>query len=86
MRAITQQAEHKLISAKSMKNLVSKGVYGVIGQLFTVDMQLVPLQKEETTLEIILNEYKDVFQEPVDLPPERSIEHQITLIPNAVPR
>ncbi|KAL2250254.1 UNVERIFIED_CONTAM: Transposon Ty3-I Gag-Pol polyprotein [Sesamum indicum] len=34
----------------------------------------------------LLQQYKDVFQEPRSLPPERSIEHCIELLPEAIPK
>ncbi|KAL0381339.1 UNVERIFIED_CONTAM: hypothetical protein Sangu_0198200 [Sesamum angustifolium] len=34
----------------------------------------------------LLREYEEVFQEPSSLPPKRSIEHHIELLPDAIPK
>lgn len=44
-------------------------------------------QKEEVLapVQALIEEYKDVFSEPKELPPRREIEYQIELKPGALP-
>ncbi|KAL0326529.1 UNVERIFIED_CONTAM: Transposon Ty3-G Gag-Pol polyprotein [Sesamum angustifolium] len=43
------------------------------------------MERTDTVLEEILEEFNAVFQEPTELPPKRMIEHQIDLYPGAIP-
>jgi hypothetical protein len=36
-------------------------------------------------MKALLSQYEDIFREPTELPPKRSCDHQITLVPGAQP-
>ena len=44
-----------------------------------------PQPKEDEDIQLLLQQYADVFQEPSSLPPHRSYDHAISLFPDAVP-
>jgi hypothetical protein len=40
-------------------------------------------QQSPPKLTALLEQFKDIFQEPTELPPEREVDHQIPLQPDA---
>ncbi|PIN00381.1 hypothetical protein CDL12_27116 [Handroanthus impetiginosus] len=74
MQGQTKHASVQLITRKSMSKLLKNGTYGMYGSLCTV------------TMDQLLKDFNDVFEEPKSLPPKREIEHQIQLIPGATPK
>ncbi|KAG8363516.1 hypothetical protein BUALT_Bualt19G0030600 [Buddleja alternifolia] len=86
IKAITDFAKLQIISAKSMGKLLKKGSYGLLGQLFSVQISDIPPPPIDPTISALLTQFQDVFSEPKCLPLSRSIEHQITLIPHTVPK
>ncbi|KAJ4801510.1 polyprotein [Rhynchospora pubera] len=80
-----ETAEVKVIDGNlDIEKEVKKGSEVLIAQLFRVEED-----KEEKMLPIewqnIVEEYHDVFKEPKGLPPKRTTDHKITLLPDAKP-
>ncbi|XP_026416872.1 uncharacterized protein LOC113312322 [Papaver somniferum] len=53
----------------------------IIGQLFSISTA--PLEPIHPDISTLLDSYVDVFEPPTSLPPQRAIDHQIPLKPNA---
>ncbi|KAL0313076.1 UNVERIFIED_CONTAM: Retrovirus-related Pol polyprotein from transposon.6 [Sesamum radiatum] len=89
-KALAQKAELHLISAKNMTKMIKAESYGFVGQLFSVTaistLHGMIFSRPQTDLDELLAAYTDLFQEPQTLPPNRSIEHQTILKPDAIPR
>jgi hypothetical protein len=67
-----------LVSHKKMKKMLSKGVAGVVIYVQKLQMENTD-QTPPPELSTLLAQYDDVFQEPIDLPPDREVDHQIPL-------
>ena len=52
--------------------------------LFTVPDPTTPENIPEQ-IQVVLNDFEDVFQEPTELPPHRSFDHAINLLPGSAP-
>lgn len=48
-------------------------------------VQETPSEDEEKPLKLILEEFKDVFAAPTELPPTRVYDHHIPLLPGSIP-
>ncbi|KAL2230686.1 UNVERIFIED_CONTAM: Transposon Ty3-G Gag-Pol polyprotein [Sesamum indicum] len=72
-------------SMSAMISLMRKRNPSMQGELYLNHKTLHEGTRDSQVLEL-LQQYKDVFQEPKSLPPERSIEHSIELLPEAIPK
>ncbi|KAJ4812719.1 polyprotein [Rhynchospora pubera] len=64
----------------------SKGQLLVVAQVSTLKEEIVSTQVEiHPQLQPIMAKFNHVFQEPVQLPPQRSIDHKIPLLPDSKP-
>jgi hypothetical protein len=74
--------ENFLVSHKKMKRILHKGAIGAV-----VYVQKLHLHQPESPhpppLQRLLDQFKDVFAEPQNLPPKRDIDHSIPLQPGA---
>jgi hypothetical protein len=76
-----------LISPKKLCKLLKKKAIGVVmmlsgGQQQDTTIKCTPVDPSITNL---LKKYENIFQEPTILPPQRSIDHAITLIDSSKP-
>ncbi|KAJ4786717.1 polyprotein [Rhynchospora pubera] len=64
----------------------TKGQLLVVAQVSNLKEEVVSTQVEiHPQLQPIMTKFNHVFQEPVQLPPQRSIDHQIPLLPDSKP-
>jgi hypothetical protein len=72
------------ISATELHQLVEQGL---IAQLMALNVSNEALQQEIVPAEIleVIRKHQASFQEPTELPPSRAYDHQIPLLPGAVP-
>jgi hypothetical protein len=72
------------ISVKKLKGLMRKGG---IAQLMHLSPVLDTKEDEvvPTSIQQVVNNFADMFQEPKELPPSRPMDHHIPLIPGATP-
>jgi hypothetical protein len=78
----TLSNKHLLVTHKKIKKLLRKGVVGALLYVHALQM----LQYDTSTLPSIkrlLNKYMQVFEEPTQLPPTRTVDHKIPLQPGA---
>ncbi|KAK4388623.1 Retrovirus-related Pol polyprotein from transposon [Sesamum angolense] len=85
LKALTEKGDLKTLSAYSLSKLLRRGNYGMKGQIYVVNKDITQGEKNPRLLDL-LHHFSDVFQEPRTLPPERTIEHHIELVPDAIPR
>ncbi|KAL0361456.1 UNVERIFIED_CONTAM: Transposon Ty3-I Gag-Pol polyprotein [Sesamum radiatum] len=87
LQALTtrQRPQLHMISARSMSKLLVDDHYGFVAQLHSLSTGQSAATLPADLLGL-LDSFKDVFQEPSDLPPQWDIEHRIILKPEAVPR
>ncbi|KAL0421330.1 UNVERIFIED_CONTAM: Transposon Ty3-G Gag-Pol polyprotein [Sesamum latifolium] len=85
LKALTERGDLKTLSAYSLSKLLRRGNYGIKGQIYVIDRDRMPDERDPRLLGL-MHQFKDVFQEPKTLPPERIIEHHIELVPDAIPR
>ncbi|KAK4407690.1 Transposon Ty3-G Gag-Pol polyprotein [Sesamum angolense] len=87
LQALKQRSELHLITTKGMTKLMKEGAYGFVEQLHliaVVPVTRTSLLTQDTSLSTQLTAYSDIFEEPQGLPPQRTIQHQIVLKPDAV--
>jgi hypothetical protein len=72
------------VSVKKLKGLMRKGG---IAQLMHLSPVLDTKEDEvvPTSIQQVVNNFADMFQEPKELPPSRPMDHHIPLIPGATP-
>ncbi|KAL0408313.1 UNVERIFIED_CONTAM: hypothetical protein Sradi_1765700 [Sesamum radiatum] len=85
LKTLDEKGDLRTLSAYSLSRLLSRGAYVVKGQLYTTSKKE-PMGENDPRLLGLLQQFQDIFQEPRNLPPERSIEHSIELMPDAIPR
>ncbi|XP_026396573.1 uncharacterized protein LOC113291231 [Papaver somniferum] len=72
-----------LISGSSFLNFLKNNTPTTIGQFFSISTT--PLEPIHPEISTLLESYADVFEPPTSLPPQRAIDHQITLKHNYAP-
>lgn len=74
------------ITADQLLKMESGNEVWAVAILHTLDAD-VPLPAGAVTMPLssLLDKYKDVFQDPTQLPPHRAFDHAITLLPNSAP-
>lgn len=65
--------------------MLDKGVQGFLIQLNSIIMEAPANHCIPAAVQQLLEEYKDVFQEPTKLPPSRALDHTIPLMPGVEP-
>ncbi|KAJ3707248.1 hypothetical protein LUZ61_010953 [Rhynchospora tenuis] len=86
LQASDEVAELKLCQAQlNIQQEVQEGSEVFIAYLFQVEAEEQHTVSTNTEIDIILQQYSDVFSEPTTLPPQREIDHQISLQPNTNP-
>ncbi|KAL0330121.1 UNVERIFIED_CONTAM: Retrovirus-related Pol polyprotein from transposon [Sesamum radiatum] len=80
LKTLPNESGTKSMTAHSLVNMMRRKNHDTTGELL--------LKNHEETRKMLelLQQYDDVFQEPRLLPPERSIQHRIELIPDAIPK
>lgn len=85
IHALTTAPEYIKVNAHSLYKLLHKDRKGETPYLFALSM-VGTNYVENPQLKGVLEEYEEVFQEPMGLPPTRGVEHQIILKPNTAPK
>ncbi|KAL0440157.1 UNVERIFIED_CONTAM: Retrovirus-related Pol polyprotein from transposon.6 [Sesamum latifolium] len=85
LKALTEKGDMKTLLVYSLSKLLRRGNYGIKGQLYMMNQDMLQGEEDPRLLEL-MHQSKNVFQEPKTLPPERTIEHHIELVPDAIPR
>ncbi|XP_071939966.1 uncharacterized protein [Coffea arabica] len=75
----------KLIKGSRLYKWSRKQAYGILAQVSAVEDKKPDTKPTSPEMEELLQRFKDVFQEPQGLPPERSQDHCITLKEGAKP-
>ena len=76
------------MTTKEFTKLLSTGKVAQLVQLSLSDVAPISepvADKIPTSIQKILVEHVEVFQEPTQLPPERPFDHKIPLVPGAIP-
>lgn len=85
IKAQDKVAECTCISGQAMFKLLKPGKAGEVEHFFSIqEGQLSTTTPVE--IEQLLGDYPDIFEEPTGLPPNRGVEHQIILKPDATPK
>ncbi|XP_026384957.1 uncharacterized protein LOC113280560 [Papaver somniferum] len=84
LHGLTPKNSLLMMSGEGVKKFFSKTSHGIVGHLFSIST---PTTQPITLPELlpILDEYQDIFQEPNQLPPKRSLDHSIPLQTNVAP-
>ncbi|KAG8380704.1 hypothetical protein BUALT_Bualt06G0043600 [Buddleja alternifolia] len=86
MKAMIETGKLKMIFAKSLGKIFKKQKYGILGQLFFVTLKPITTELLNEDLNTLLTSFSDIFSEPTNLPLDRILEHQITLLPHSIPK
>lgn len=76
---------HCIISCKKLQKILKRGVVGAILHLQVNQIEGSNKVELSNNLSIVLDKYKDVFQEPKEPPPTRDCDHSIALEPGCKP-
>lgn len=74
-----------LISLRAMSKELSKNSGGLLIEMSNIVVEEKNVKEVPTFLAQVLEEFRDVFQEPTGLPPECELQHQIILKEGASP-
>lgn len=74
-----------LISLRAMSKEPSKNSCGLLIEMSNIVVEDKNVKEVPTFLAQVLEEFRDVFQEPTGLPPECELQHQIILKEGASP-
>lgn len=81
----TYPREKCVINAIQLEKMMNKGVIGAVIYSHVVLKTSTTKQVTPPKIQLLLNKFLDVFQEPKQLPPVRACDHTIPLIPEAQP-
>ncbi|XP_026378571.1 uncharacterized protein LOC113273010 [Papaver somniferum] len=84
LQGITNSPSLLMMSGSAVKRFIEKTTHGLIGHLFSVTTNHIPPPTPAPLLPL-LSEYKDIFDEPTSLPPQRTLDHSIPLNPDSQP-
>jgi hypothetical protein len=73
------------IEPEQLCKLLDKGATGFIIQLHSLQLTDKANQELNADITLLLEQYGDVFEEPTELPPSRSCDHRIPLVPDTNP-
>jgi hypothetical protein len=73
------------IEAPQLCKLLEKGATGYIIQLCSLELSDSDNSQLNDEIEVLLQQFGDVFAEPTDLPPSRACDHRIPLVNGATP-
>jgi hypothetical protein len=73
------------IEPEQLCKLLDKGATGFIIQLHSLQLSDKENQELNADITLLLEQYGDVFEEPTELPPSRSYDHRIPLVPDTNP-
>lgn len=71
--------------AEQLQKIFDKGTPGFVIQLYHLHLKADRNTALPIAIQQLLQEYKDIFEEPVTLPPKRALDHTIPLKPGVVP-
>ncbi|KAK4381110.1 Retrovirus-related Pol polyprotein from transposon [Sesamum angolense] len=80
LKTLPNESGTKSMTAHSLVNMMRRKNHDTTGELLLKNHEENPKMLE------LLQQYDDIFQEPRLLPPERSIQHRIELLPDAIPK
>lgn len=72
------QVKVEQVTPRQMKKTVQQAHHGILAQLNCLTL-ISEDQQVHPDIQIILNEFSDIFEEPKSLPPQRDADHQIPL-------
>ncbi|XP_026396053.1 uncharacterized protein LOC113290683 [Papaver somniferum] len=72
-----------MISGAALKKFLSPTSHGLVGHFYSILTNTAPPTPE--ILHPLLQEFTDIFHEPTQQPPKRSLDHNIPLNPNSTP-
>jgi hypothetical protein len=73
------------IDSAQLCKLLDKGASGYVIQLYSLQLSDSENEQLNEDISLLLQQFGDVFVEPIDLPPSRSCDHCIPLVDNAKP-
>jgi hypothetical protein len=73
------------IKTRKLRGLLRKGGVAQLVQLSPISQTSTPSHQVHDSIKAILQEHADLFSEPSALPPSRSMDHHIELLPGAQP-
>jgi hypothetical protein len=76
--------EKLLISSDDCSKLLAQGATGYL-LLSTTETEANPAPEIPATLSSLLEQFQDIFTEPISLPPKRDLDHSIPLLHGAIP-
>ncbi|XP_019153739.1 PREDICTED: uncharacterized protein LOC109150304 [Ipomoea nil] len=86
LKGLTKKIVLQQASKKEIRKWKKEGVQGYLLQgMIHVINPSESTEPHHTELTAILQEYQEIFEEPKSLPPSRSLDHEIPLIPGAKP-
>lgn len=84
IQGVDDGASLRLMSSKGFSKMFKKTTQGIVAHLFAIEADPSP-HPPPPIIQELLDDFTDIFQEPSGLPPVRNFEHQIQLLPGALP-
>jgi hypothetical protein len=73
------------ISTNELQNICKQGAAAHLVHVYALDGQVITEEVTPTEIQQLIDQFGDVFAEPNSLPPRRSCDHSIPLMPGAQP-
>lgn len=85
LQDLTSPAGCKMLTDTTLFNMVHMEDLDDIEEIYLTTNEQV-FKTEDPALQELLRSFQHIFEEPVGLPPERGVEHQILLKPGSIPK
>ena len=84
---VTEESEFTAVDSETLKRMLQSGTCEVVAELAMIQEEKATKEQKAVHPEIskLLEQHVSIFQDPKELPPRRTCDHIINLVPGAQP-